>query len=182
MSEPMTVAPEDGAAAASGEPIQSGLPEYHQSIVEVIASKILVDWLRNRQQLLAPYTLDFAKLDAPDIEIVVHAMMAAAAADGTLDGRERSRVETALRRLNRDESQWAKLAPMLDQPRALPDVLLQVRDPQTAALVYAASLAAIDQRERVNRYYLRYLAARLHLPRDLVKTIEQRFRASGWSA
>jgi uncharacterized membrane protein YebE (DUF533 family) len=182
MSESIAVAPEDGAAAASGEPIQPGLPEYHQSIVEVIASKILIDWLRNRQQLLAPYTLDFAKLDPRDVEIAVHAMMAAASADGTLDGRERSRVKAALRRLARDESQRAKLEPMLDRRRPLADVLAEVREPRTAALVYAASLAAIDQHERVNRYYLRYLAARLHLPRDLVKTIEQRFRASGWSA
>jgi uncharacterized membrane protein YebE (DUF533 family) len=50
-----------------------------------------------------------------------------------------------------------------------------VPDVKSGAIVYAASLLAIDRRKRVNRYYLRYLAARLQLPRDLAENIEQRF-------
>ena len=179
---------EEGTAPATpeppeeAEPVEPGVPDYHASVVDVIAAKILVDWLRNRQQLLAPYSLDLAKLDPQQAEVVIHAMVAAARADGSLDGGERSRIEAALRRLTQDENQRAALAATLEKPRALPDVLVEVRDLQTAALVYAASLAVVDQRERVNRYYLRYLATRLKVPRDVVKTIEQRFRASGWNA
>jgi uncharacterized membrane protein YebE (DUF533 family) len=54
----------------------------------------------------------------------------------------------------------------------------RVRDVQTGALVYAASLMAVDQRKPVNRLYLRYLAARLQLSDELVASLEQRYRSS----
>ena len=61
-------------------------------------------------------------------------------------------------------------------PRHVPVLLAEVRDVQTAALVYAASLMAVDRRQPVNRYYLRYLAARLQLSDELAKSLEQRYR------
>jgi uncharacterized membrane protein YebE (DUF533 family) len=50
-----------------------------------------------------------------------------------------------------------------------------VHDVQTGALVYAASLMAVDRRQPVNRYYLRYLAARLQLSEELAGSLEQRY-------
>ena len=176
MSEPSSVVEAIDPVSAGPEPVEPGVPEYHDSVVDVVAAKILVDWLRNRQQMLAPDTLDLAKLEPQQAELVIHAMVAAARADGTLQGRERKHVEAALHRLTRDTNQRAALTAILDRPRALADALAEVHDLPTAALVYAASVAAIDSRQRVNRYYLRYLAARLRLPRDLARTLEQRFR------
>jgi uncharacterized membrane protein YebE (DUF533 family) len=57
-------------------------------------------------------------------------------------------------------------------------VLTAVPDVQAGARVYAASLLSIDRRKPVNRHYLRYLAARLQLPRELAHSLEQRFRAA----
>jgi uncharacterized membrane protein YebE (DUF533 family) len=37
---------------------------------------------------------------------------------------------------------------------------------------------AVDQRKPVNRFYLRYLAARLQLSDELVASLEQRYRSS----
>jgi len=66
----------------------------------------------------------------------------------------------------------------LEQPRPLSRLLAEVEDVQTGARIYAASLLSIDQRKPVNRHYLRYLAARLQLPKELARSLEQRFRAA----
>lgn len=155
----------------------AGPADHDESVVEILAAKILVDWLRNRQQLLVPFTLDLQKLEAQHVDTLMHAMVAAAQADGTADGRERERLAGALRLLNPDEAQRSALISALDHPRPLAEVLAQVPDVQTGALVYAASLLAVDRRKLVNRQYLRYLAARLRLPRALVRDLEQRYGA-----
>ncbi len=55
-------------------------------------------------------------------------------------------------------------------------MLSNVRDVRVAAMVYAASLLAIDRRKLVNRHFVRYLAARLDLSSQLARSLEQRFR------
>ena len=153
-------------------------PEYDESIVDVLASKILFYWLRNRQQLLMPLAIDLQKLEPPEVDILVRAMVAATQADGETDGRERTRIEAALKMLNAADEQHATVARVIENPEPLHRVLAGVKDIKTAAVVYAASLLALDQRKRVNRLYLRYLAARLQLPRDVTRGLEQRFRSA----
>jgi uncharacterized membrane protein YebE (DUF533 family) len=155
-----------------------GLREHDESLVEILAAKVLIDWLRNRQQLLVPFTIDLQKLESADVELLLHGMVAAAQADGTVDGKERERVRAVLERLNGSEEQLGKLDAALDSPLPLAHALAKVRDVQTGAVVYAASLLAIDRRKLVNRQYLRYLAARLQLPKDLTRSLEQRFYAA----
>jgi uncharacterized membrane protein YebE (DUF533 family) len=148
------------------------------AMMEELAAKVLLAWLRNRHQLLFPFALDLRRLDGAQTELLLHAMIAAAQADGTFDARERERIAGALRHAVPDEDP-ARLARALDAPRPLNDVLHEVRDVEDGALVYAASLLAIDQRNPVNRHYLRYLAARLQLPEELVASLELRFRSTG---
>lgn len=161
------------APEAADEP--GGPPEYDDSVVDILASKILIDWLRNRQQLLVPLTVDLEKLEAAEVETLMHAMVAAAQADGAFDLGDHQRLTAALRILNANESQHEILRGVLANRKPLNEVLAGVPDVQAGAIVYAASLLAIDRRKRVNRYYLRYLAARLKLPRDLARNVEQRF-------
>lgn len=164
------------APEAHGE--AGGPPEYDDSIVDILASKLLIDWLRNRQQLLVPLTVDLEKLDAAEVETLMHAMVAAAQADGAFDPGDHERLTAALRLLNATESQQQLLRGVLAHRKPLNEVLSGVPDVKAGALVYAASLVAIDRRKRVNRYYLRYLAARLKLPRDLARNVEQRFTSA----
>ena len=156
----------------------AGPPAHDEPLVEIVAAKVLIDWLRNRQQLLVPFTLDLSKLEGADVDGLMHAMTVAAQADGTVDGRERERVRAALERLNASADQLAKLDTTLDEPMPLARALANVKDVQSAAIVYAASLLAIDRRKLVNRQYLRYLAVRLQLPKDLARSLEQRFFAA----
>lgn len=159
----------DGAEPA--DPLDSGL-------TDILAEKVLLAWLRNRYQLLFPFALDLRRLDERQAELLVHAMIAAAQADGALDGKERERIEGALRLVEAGDHATALLDAALSRPKPLNEILGQVHDVQSGALVYAASLMSVDQRKPVNRLYLRYLAARLQLSEELVGSLEQRFRSS----
>jgi uncharacterized membrane protein YebE (DUF533 family) len=164
----------------SGEPQapsqQSAPPEYDEGIVQVLASKILSDWLRNRQQLLVPFTLDLQKLDAAQADVLMRAMVAAAHADGDSAEKVAERLRGALKRLNASAEQQESLRAIEQESGSLRDVLAHVPDVHIGAQVYAASLLALDRRRLVNRHYMRYLAARLDLPAQLARSLEQRFR------
>ena len=166
-------------ALAAVEDSEDARPREHdESIVHVLAAKIFVDWLRNRQQLLIPLAVDMQKLDFAVAESVVQALVAASQASGTRDGKERERVQAALTVLRASDEHQALVSAALDARKPLAQILDGVADVQTGALVYAATLLVIDRRKLVDRQYLRYLAARLQLPRDTARSLEQRFRAA----
>jgi len=168
-------------APSSSEPAAPDRPagEFDTGIVNVLAEKILLAWLRNRYQLLFPFALDLRRLDEQQAELLVHAMIAAAQADGSFDGKERRRIEGILDLVDSNDEERAFLETLVSRSKPLNEILKEVHDTQTGALVYAASLMAVDQRKPVNRYYLRYLAARLQLSEELVGSLEQRYRSSG---
>jgi hypothetical protein len=173
---PSVTAPGGVAAAEQALP---GPPGLDPGIVGVVADKVLLAWLRNRYQLLFPLAFDLRRLNAEQAELVLHAMIAAAQADGSLDGQERQRIESALTLVNPRADEQTFLREALRQPKPLNELLTRVRDVETGALVYAASLLAVDRRKPVNGYYLQYLAARLQLSDELAESLHQRFQASG---
>ena len=172
MSE-QSAAPEATADVAKA----GGPPEHNETIVQVLASKVLVDWLRNRQQLLVPFKLDFQKLEKPPVALLIHLMAVAALADGA--GRERAaaRLETALALVNATDVQRAQAAPALDEPQPLSALVGAIEDVQAGGVAYAACLLTLDRRDPANRHFARYLVARLQLPEQLARAVEQRFRA-----
>ena len=174
----MSELPESVEADRDDAERPAGPAEHDEPLVEIVAAKVLMAWLRNRQQLLVPFSIDLHKIEPDQVDLLLQAMIVAAQADGTIDGKERERVRAALERLNATPEQLANLDAALDQPKPLAHALKEVKDVQTGAIVYAASLLAIDRRKLVNRQYLRYLAARLQLPKDVSRSLEQRFFAA----
>lgn len=167
------------AAPAGRDAVEPGEPPgLDASIACVLADKVLYAWLRNRYQLLFPFALDLRRLDAGAAALAIDAMLVAAQADGTFDAHERGRIEAALALVAPGRSPGVLLDAGLAEPKPLSVVLRGVRDVQGAALVYAASLMAIDPGKLVNRRYLGYLAARLQLSEELVDSLERRFRAT----
>ena len=157
---------------------EAGSPEHDESIVHILAAKIFVDWLRNRQQLLVPLTVDLQKLEPALAETVVHAMVAAAQAAGARDAKELERISAALTQLRAGEAHHALASAAVANRKPLAQILAGVSDVQAGAVVYAAALLVVDRRKLVDRQFLRYLAARLQLPRDTARSLEQRFRAA----
>lgn len=143
-----------------------------------LGAKLLGDWLRNRQQLLVPLTLDLSQVDAASADLLLRAMAAAAQACGQPDDADHTRLTAALERMKAKPEQQAGLHDRLSAPEPMNAWLAQVEDAPTATLVYAAALLAVDQRATAGTAWLRYLAARLGLARELVKNLEQRYRVA----
>lgn len=93
--------------------------------------------------------------------LLIRAMVAAAAADGTVDADERRRILERIRAAGADEDDQRLLERELDSPAPLDGIVNQVHDPETAEQVYLASLLAIEADSQAERTYLHYLAARL---------------------
>jgi len=181
-----TAPPQPAGAPAAGsavaDPADQDNPPASGSldpgILDILAQKVLLAWLRNRHQLLFPFALDLRRLDERQTALLVHAMAAAAQADGVLESKERERIEGALGLIRSGGEASTLLEAALTRPRPLNELLGEVHDVQTGALIYAASLMAVDQRKPVNRFYLKYLAARLQLSEELVGSLEHRFHSS----
>ena len=168
-------AQETPAATAAADGIMATDP----AIACRIAEKVLLAWLRNRYQLLFPFALSLERLDGPRLALLLDAMVAAAGADGDLDGQERERLGAALALVDPTGRGGPALAAALAAPATLEMVLRRAEDVETGALVYAGALLVLDRRKPVNRLFVRWLAARLQLPEDLAQSLDRRFHVSG---
>jgi uncharacterized membrane protein YebE (DUF533 family) len=102
---------------------------------------------------------------------LLFAMIAAARADGKLDGEERRAIFDGVARLDLPETERAQLYAALERPADLEWLVRQATTPERAAEIYAASLLAIEVDTPAERGYLSMLAARLGLPEDLVASL-----------
>ncbi len=103
--------------------------------------------------------------------IVIRAMIAAATADGHMDGEEQSRIFAEAERLELSPSDKALLFDELRNPASLDDLVSQIDRAELAVEVYAASVLAIDETLPAGRAYLDLLAERLELPQELVQSL-----------
>jgi uncharacterized membrane protein YebE (DUF533 family) len=103
--------------------------------------------------------------------LLIHAMIAAAYADGQLDEQERRRIMDKLSgaQITAEDRQF--LAQTLSAPMPLDAILNEVNTPVLARQVYAVSLMAVDVDTEAERDYLRNLARRLYLSDSLVAGI-----------
>jgi uncharacterized membrane protein YebE (DUF533 family) len=105
--------------------------------------------------------------------IPLRAMVAAAQADGRLDGRERYAIYERVGALDLSEAEKVSLLAQLDHPIDMADLVSDATTPEIAAEIYTASLLAIDVDSAAERGYLAMIAARLGLPDGLVDSIHQ---------
>ena len=133
----------------------------------------------------APQTLPsvpgFAALPAPQLELhsqaMLKAMIAAAKADGHMDERERSLVETELARLDADPGvrQWVEAE--LRRPVEPAEVATAAKTPEIADEIYLASALVVDQTTTMERAYLDELARQLKLDAGLKAALEAKAKA-----
>ena len=123
----------------------------------------------------------FEALSAPQQELhgqaMLKAMIAAAKADGVVDEREMSLLDSELQRSQAAPAlrDWVKAE--LARPLDPAEVAATATSPQMAAEVYLASLLVVDETNVAERTYLDALAARLGLASDLKATLEARVNA-----
>jgi uncharacterized membrane protein YebE (DUF533 family) len=119
--------------------------------------------------------------DGPGQETVgmtlLRAMIAAAQADGKLDGDERRVIFDRVQSLDLSPQEKSELFAQLERPVDLNALAATATTPELAAEIYTASLLAIDVDTAAERGYLAMLAARLELPEELVAAIHEEIEA-----
>ncbi|MDJ0941444.1 MAG: tellurite resistance TerB family protein [Woeseiaceae bacterium] len=103
--------------------------------------------------------------------LLIRAMIAAAAADGHMDGHEQERIFAQSEQLRLTPAEKALLFDELRHPMTMQQIVSRVTSPEMAVEVYTASLIAIDESTEDGRLYLRSLANALELPDELVVSL-----------
>ncbi|HRD72955.1 MAG TPA: DUF533 domain-containing protein [Aquimonas sp.] len=104
--------------------------------------------------------------------IMVRSMIAAAAADGLIDGDERERILQHARQAGFDADDQAVLDAELSRPLSIPELAGQTR-PEQAIEVYAAAMLSMDVDTDKERAWLQRLGDALNLTAQQRQQIEQ---------
>jgi uncharacterized membrane protein YebE (DUF533 family) len=105
--------------------------------------------------------------------LLLRAMIAAARADGQLDGAERGRLLDRIARLPLGDAERAELYAELEKSVTLDELAAAAASRERAIEIYVASLLAIELDTPAERAYLRLLAARLGLEDELVDSLHR---------
>ncbi|MFC3606458.1 tellurite resistance TerB family protein [Stutzerimonas tarimensis] len=132
-----------------------------------------------RDPVVTPRTIDRVPPDQAESHgrAILKAVVAASKADGHVDERERTMIESELDRLAGDSqlSQW--LQHELSRPLDPVEVASAATTPETAAEMYVATLLIVDEQQDSERAYLEELARALRLDPDLRQRLEAEARA-----
>jgi len=109
---------------------------------------------------------------APEVIRVLRLTLSAARADGTLAPHEREAILAQARAVGAE----ALVAPELDAPRPLSEIVAGVTDPRARQDLYTLAFTIVradEQVSEVERTYLRELAQHLRLEPDIVAELER---------
>ena len=104
--------------------------------------------------------------------LLVRAMVAAASADGIVDGEERESIFARLHAAGLSEEEKIFVAGELSSPPGIEEILSGVKSPELARRVYAVSLLAVTVDTDEERGYLGELRRGLGLDESEVKSVE----------
>lgn len=104
---------------------------------------------------------------------LVLAMIAAAAADGTIDRVEMAMLATAIDDAPVDATEKSRLSQALNQPPTVEDIAALANGPEEASEIYGAALTAIELDTPSEQLFLRRLSRALELEEPLVNTLHE---------
>jgi hypothetical protein len=163
--------------AASRSRRQREPPPADTEITEALSAKVLHGWLQNRHQTLYPLTVNLRTLEGRQPALLAQ-VMAVALLSGTAPP-EAARIEPAaawLGSVGGDETAREALRTALELPPPLSRLLWDVSKEGLSAYAFIAALVGADSRDAAARLFLDYLAARLALPPDIVRSARRRYR------
>jgi uncharacterized membrane protein YebE (DUF533 family) len=108
--------------------------------------------------------------------VLLRAMIAAAKADGHIDGNEQEAIFAKLDELDLDNDAKAFVIDELRRPLDIDAVVEGATSPERAVEIYAASVLAIDPDDPAEQAYLAMLASRLKLDPALKASVETEAR------
>ncbi|WAC20623.1 DUF533 domain-containing protein [Luteolibacter sp. SL250] len=104
---------------------------------------------------------------------MILAMIAAAAADGTIDSIEMTALAGAIDQAPVEPAEKARLTSALNAPPTVEHIAGLANGPEEASEIYGAALTAIDLDSPSEHLFLRRLASSLKLDEQLVKTVHE---------
>jgi uncharacterized membrane protein YebE (DUF533 family) len=123
--------------------------------------------------LKAPETPAEEAAHANTAELILKGMINAAKADGQIDQQEGQRIMAKLQQAGIDQHGQQWILNEMYRPLDLDAFVAEIRSPEVAAQVYAASLLAIEVDTDAERNYLEQLAQRTGLQPAAVQHIHQ---------
>ena len=145
-------------------------------VLDAVALKLLLGFLENRHQTRYPLRLNLPALSQERCEIIVRMMAVAMLASGQGANQGRERLEAWLTRAAAGPRERALLDAALADPPPLSGLIDAVTAEDLGPSAYAAALAALDQRQEVDRCFRDYLAARLAIPSEIAISLAERYR------
>ncbi len=104
---------------------------------------------------------------------MILAMIAAAAADGTIDSIEMTALACAIDQAPVEPAEKARLTSALNAPPTVEHIAGLANGPEEASEIYGAALTAIDLDSPSEHLFLRRLASSLKLDEQLVKAVHE---------
>lgn len=156
---------------------QRPLPSPRAVVMESLSEKVLYAWMQNRHQTLYPLTVNLRTL-APGQPVLLAQVMATAllAGAGEPDPAHTEAAAGWLTSAGAGPEVVAALHEAIEQPVALRLLLRDVQQGGLAAYAYVAALIAAPARDPAGQPFLDYLAARLALPAEVVRSANRRYR------
>jgi len=146
----------------------------------VVAYKAYDNWQKNQAGVPqhVPQTVD--RLSGPQVEehsqAILRALIGAAKSDGHIDDRERTLIDTEIRKIGSDTQLVQWFDQELRKPLDPADVAKSARTPEMAAEMYVASVLLVDEDSFMERAYLQELARQLKLEPSLVAELERQVK------
>ena len=171
----LAVAPlavDDGVATRRSR----GLGMPRDLLDHALSQKVLHGWLQNRHQVLVPLTLRLGLLASSDVELLMRFVAAALLSASAVIEPRRAAVETWLRGIGADAAALALVDAAFRDPPALSAAIAGVRERHLEAYGYAALVVAADVRVPAELLFIDFLAARLALSPEAVRSINRRYR------
>ena len=168
------VGSQDTAPLRGRRDVLPGSP--HDVLDRSLASKVLQGWLQNQQQTLVPLTLRLDKLgDGPQATLMQFAAVASLAGIQTDAGRQEATVRW-LRSVGADDRAVREFTAAAASDLPLTPLVDAIRSEALGPLAYVIAVMATDQRQPAGRLFANYIAARLGLPPDAVRSVDRRYR------
>ena len=172
-------APEHGTTSAEIEDggrrgRRLGVPQ--EILDRSLSQKVLHGWLQNRHQVLVPLTFRLGRLEPDDVELLMRFTAVALLNGSTADAASQRPVERWLHDIGAADAAVAGFRAGLASPAPLSTLVAKLRERELSAYAYAAAVVAADTQEASGRLFANFIAARLGLPADAVRSIDRRYR------
>jgi uncharacterized membrane protein YebE (DUF533 family) len=105
-------------------------------------------------------------------------MIAAAAADGRIDGREQQRILGGLKQAGLDDAAQQFLAAEITSPATVAELASGIASPEEAVQVYTAARIAVHDDNAQEQAFLSALAEALGIDDDLVAQVDAATRSA----